>query len=499
MAELLAKIAPDVYQEYIHRKRGQPYIYCRLNVALYGTLKAALLFWKKHTTSLKQQGFIINPYDWCVANKEIEGSQCTIVWHVDDLKISHKSPKVLDQLIESLKIEYGRIGEMTVRRGKVHDYLGMTLDFSSPGKFTVDMRAYLNEVLRDLPEEFLGTATSPAADHLFKTRENAVKLDKTRADLFHHVTAQLLFACKRGRPDISTAISFLCTRVKSPDEDDYKKLIRVVRYVRRTIFLKLTMEAKYLDQNHWFIDGAFAVHDDMRSHSGSYMTFGRGMMNGSSNKQKLNTTSSTEAEVVGVHDNMPAVLFTRYFLEAQGYPLKTSIIHQDNQSSILLETNGRGSSSKQTRHMNIRYFFVADCVKKGHVEIRYCPTDEMIGDFFTKPLGGAKFRRFRNIIMNCREDEHGAVDVDALMARHYKTVEVRGKEQNTEFPENEPMILRNDVNSKVIGSQECVGDIVGSAHHIHNKCGQSYARDLPPYEADRPNHRTWAQVVAVAE
>ena len=259
------------------------------------------------------------------------------------------------------------------------------------------------------------------------------------------------------------------------------------------------MEAKYLDQNHWFIDGAFAVHDDMRSHSGSYMTFGRGMMNGSSNKQKLNTTSSTEAEIVGVHDNMPAVLFTRYFLEAQGYPLKPSIIHQDNQSSILLETNGRGSSSKWTRHMNTRYFFVADCVKRRQIEIRYCPTDAMIGDFFTKPLGGAKFRRFRNIIMNCSEDEHGTVDVDEIMATHFKTVDARIPHENTEFPGNEPTFLRNDINSKVMGSQECVGDIGQSAHKINMKSGQACGHGFPQPTTDRRSPRTWAQVVAVAE
>ena len=114
------------------------------------------------------------------------------------------------------------------------------------------------------------------------------------------------------------------------------------------------------------------------------MTFGRGMMNGASNKQKINTTSSTEAEVVGVHDNIPAVLWKRYFLQKQGYPLKPSILHQDNQSSILLENNARASRGKRTRHMNIKYFFVSDCVKCGHIVIRYCPTNDMIGDFFTK-------------------------------------------------------------------------------------------------------------------
>ena len=129
------------------------------------------------------------------------------------------------------------------------------------------------------------------------------------------------------------------------------------------------MEVDRLDQNEWFIDAALAVHKDMRSHTGAYMTFGRGMLNGASNKQKINTTSSIEDEVVGVHDNMPAVLWTRYFLQEQGYPHKPLILHQDNQSSILLKNNGRASSGKRTRHMNIIYFFVSYCVKRGHIVI----------------------------------------------------------------------------------------------------------------------------------
>ncbi len=92
-----------------------------------------------------------------------------------------------------------------------------------------------------------------------------------------------------------------------------------------------------------------------------------------STKQKLNTKSSTESEIVGVDDCMPAVLWTRYFMEAQGYGVRENIVYQDNQSSILLEKNGRASSSKRTCHNNIRYFFVADRVQNGEVSIEYCP------------------------------------------------------------------------------------------------------------------------------
>ena len=106
------------------------------------------------------------------------------------------------------------------------------------------------------------------------------------------------------------------------------------------------MEASHLVQNHWFIDGAFAVHDDMKSHSGSYMTFGKGMMNGSSNKQKINVMSSTEGELVGAHKILPTTLWSRYFIEAQGYDVEQMTLYQDNQATMRLEVNSRFSSTK---------------------------------------------------------------------------------------------------------------------------------------------------------
>ena len=159
IAKLLANIAPETYQDYDGQKRGQTYIYCRVNVAIYGTLKIALLLLKKLSASLKMRGFEINPYDWYVANKDINGSQCTIVWHVDDLKITHKDSAVVDKIIVSLKSEYGQVGEMTVYRGKKHDYLRMTLDFSKDGSCIVDMEDYPKEILKDLPGDINGTAT----------------------------------------------------------------------------------------------------------------------------------------------------------------------------------------------------------------------------------------------------------------------------------------------------------------------------------------------------
>ena len=135
------------------------------------------------------------------------------------------------------------------------------------------------------------------------------------------------------------------------------------------------------------------------------MSMGKGSIYSASLRQKLNTKSSTEAELVGVSDLMPMILWTRYFLEAQGYTVNGSEVYQDNQSAMLLEKNGTASSGKGTRHINIRYFFVADRVKTGEVAIKYCHTDEMTGDFFTKPLQGSKFRKFRDRILNLSDSD----------------------------------------------------------------------------------------------
>ena len=109
-----------------------------------------------------------------------------------------------------------------------------------------------------------------------------------------------------GQPDLQTVVSFLTKRVQAPDADDYKKLAQAIKYIGKTMFLRRTAEANYLDQNHWFIDGAFAVHPDMKSHIRAYMTFGKGMVDGSAKTQKINTTSSTEPELVAVYGNIHA-------------------------------------------------------------------------------------------------------------------------------------------------------------------------------------------------
>ena len=124
----------------------------------------------------------------------------------------------------------------------------------------------------------------------------------------------------------------------------------------------------------WYVDAAFTVHTDYKSHTGATMTFGEGAVQSISRKQKLNTRSSTKAELVAADDAAVMILWTKLFLEEQGYAVEKNILYQDNKSAILLEENGRKSSGKRTRALNVRYFFLTDQVEKGNLTITYCPT-----------------------------------------------------------------------------------------------------------------------------
>ncbi len=137
----------------------------------------------------------------------------------------------------------------------------------------------------------------------------------------------------------------------------------------------------------------------MRSHTGGVMSMGLGIVHGKSSKQKLNTKSSTEAEVVGMSDYTTNNLNYVMFMREQGYKIKENTIYQDNESAIRMEKNGRQSCTSNSKHVDIRYFFVKDRVEKKEIIIEHCPTDKMVADYFTKPLQGALFNKLRRVIM----------------------------------------------------------------------------------------------------
>ncbi len=213
LAEMMVQIAPQVYRKYVKvDRKGTPIFYVKLQKALYGLMRASLLFYKKLQKEMEQYGFMINPYNPCVANKTTaSGKQLTVIWHVDDLMASCKEDFKLTKFSCYLAKIYGP--KLTMHTGRKHNYLGVDMEFRKDGTFGVSMVTYLKNVVAEFLEMITGKALTPAADHLFKIRDakETKPHEEERALAFHHMVAQLLFMATRARRDIQTTVAFLTT------------------------------------------------------------------------------------------------------------------------------------------------------------------------------------------------------------------------------------------------------------------------------------------------
>jgi hypothetical protein len=223
LAELMVKIAPHMYQKIVTtNSRGKPVFYVQLEKAVYSMMKGAL-FYHKLVADLTSVGFFINPYNSCVANKTVNGSQMTIYWHVDDLFLGHVDPSLVTQILDWPFHCYDTHDKkLNASRGPHHDYLGMNIDFSTQGSVAFDMIPYITKIIDAFPEKFTGIALSPAADQLFHVcpPSDAHLLPELQARVYHHTMEQLL-SLSRIRHDIQITVAFLTNCVKAPDEDDW--------------------------------------------------------------------------------------------------------------------------------------------------------------------------------------------------------------------------------------------------------------------------------------
>jgi transcription antitermination factor NusG len=230
LVKWVTKTDPEVYSKYVTvDKKGDKVLLVECLNAIYVTMVAGLLYYRKFADSLGQKMFIKNPYDPCVWNKIIDGKQCTICFHVDDCKISHVKSSVNNSIIAWLRQEYESIftdgsGKMKVARGRVHVYVGITLDFTVDKVVKVTMIPYVDEIIgawdkacEDSQDGFQQVKRqrilTAAPEDLFKVDDDASKLCSVVAKDFHSIIMMILYVTKQARPDTLLAVAFLSTRV----------------------------------------------------------------------------------------------------------------------------------------------------------------------------------------------------------------------------------------------------------------------------------------------
>jgi len=391
LAKVLVAMYPDKFKDYLNYDGS---VVVQLDKALYGCVQSAKLWYEHLRGTLEAIGYTRNPHDICVFNKDGEdGKQCTVTIHVDDLLITCVTQATIEELLNHLVKTYTTV---EIRRGCVHEYLGVVYDFTDKGSVSISMEAYTREVLQCY--NVRGKAATPALEHLFEVREESTKLSEAGREEFHSAVAKLLYLAKRSRPDILPAIIFLTSRVTKADVDDQAKLERVMKYLNVNPELCIKLKVGRTLSVIGFVDAAYGVHHDYRSHTGAMISLGTGPVFVKSSKQKINSKSSTEAELVGLSDSASQVIWTRDFLAAQGYELQSAEIFQDNKSTISMIEKGR-STSEKSRHINIRFFFLKDRISAKEIKITYLPTEMMVADILTKPLQGRLFLELRKKLM----------------------------------------------------------------------------------------------------
>ena len=369
-----------------------------LKKALYGCVRSSLLWYQTLSGFLMECGYVQNPYDPCVFNLTRDDVQCTVCFHVDDLMITCVSQSVIDELVEKLT---SRFGSITSHSGTQHNYLGALFDFSEEGKVHVSMPHHTKQLIDD--SGIKGTAVTPAATTLFDTDDSSPPLDEDDKKYFHSFVHRVMYLANRINGECLVACAFLSGRVQQPTEEDMRKLQRALRYLNANPDLRLTLQVGEKMGVVQYTDASYGVHADGKSHTGSSITLGAGAVHARSVKQKINTKSSTEAELVGLSDEASRGLWCNLFLEQQGYEVPALTEMQDNQSTIRLGMKGC-ATAQRTRHINIRYFWITDYVDRGEMCLEYMPTGDMIADGLTKPLQGQEFLRMRRLLLNSMPD-----------------------------------------------------------------------------------------------
>ena len=151
LARLLVQVCPELYSQYLTEENGIPVLCVQVDRAIHGMLHSGMLAYKQLVKYLLANDFILNPYDPCVANKTVRGKQLTITWHVDDVKVSSEDKKAVDEFFQLIRDECENHTKVNPSRGKIHDYLAMTLDFNDRGKVKVKMEKCIDSMLQQFP------------------------------------------------------------------------------------------------------------------------------------------------------------------------------------------------------------------------------------------------------------------------------------------------------------------------------------------------------------
>jgi len=376
------------WQEYV-TKSGT--LWVMLIGGLYGLRQAALLWYELLTSVLKQAGYRTADMDKCLFIKfDDKGKRSYIVVHVDDLAHFYDSKHFQTELEEHLR---KRFGEPTFQRGDSGVYIGVEYLYDRNDRSVrLSMNKYVDKILSHF--NITKPSALPADDKFMEVDKTAIKTD---SKLFASKVMSVYYLAARTRPDLLFHITVMAMRITDCNENDEKKMHKLLRYILATKDRGVVLKPRGTTL-HFYVDAAYAIHANARSHSGLYVTLGGddydatnigGPIFARSVSQKVVTLSSFESELTAVHQNIMSVTMFRSIMSDLGFDQSgPSLLMQDNQATILVIKRGQEFRGR-SKHIDVRYFYITELINSGVIKVVYVPTDEMIADALSKNFHSA--------------------------------------------------------------------------------------------------------------
>jgi hypothetical protein len=284
-------------------------------------------------------------------------------------------------------------------------FLGLNIERPEPQLIGVNQKGYLENLLESYEDDIdsvpQNRVNTPCGEDIFRPNHSGADAEPIEITPFLSKLMRTRYLV-RTRPDIELACSGLCTRSRAPVKGDMNALNKLLAYLKTTPNYGIAIRKSNMELMALF-DAAFGVHLDRKSHNGHLAVLGSGSSRipvyWRSTKQKIVATSSTEAELVCVFDGLDFLIWFKRVLIWMGIPQGSVKIWQDNTSTITMSFMGRGSSGSNTRHIDIKYFFISQFIEDASFVIEHMSRENMLGDFFASPRTGQVFRRMRDLIM----------------------------------------------------------------------------------------------------
>ena len=369
-----------------HLAPGKEELVCRLRRSIYGLRQSARCWNRKLNEVLTKLGFKAAEADPCLYRKQQGGTTVLLLVYVDDLLVGSTRKADIDQIFQCLQREF----ELTNLGGAKH-FLGMEVKHDD-GCYKVRVKNQIDKLLYKFGMEQAKTAKSPMDPGYLKAEEPSTTFeDQTK---YRSLVGGLMYIACTARPDIAVSAAILGRKFSAPNETDWTAAKRVLRYLKATreYYLRLGSEPEQALVGHSDADWA-GDPENRRSTSGFVFTFGGGAISWASRQQSCVTLSSMEAEYVALSEACQEAIWLRQLLRDFGEQQQTpTLMKEDNQGCLAFVKTER--ASRRSKHIDTRQKFVQELCVTKQISLEYCPTDQMVADLFTKPLGPLKLGQF---------------------------------------------------------------------------------------------------------